>query len=198
DPPPPPRALLLPARRPDPAGGRVPAAAGSRLPRAGRGGRREGGGSAAQPGCCCAKCKKWVQFADALGLSLDSMKHFSEAEEPQVQPAVLSRLRSFPARTEDLEYLPGLLAAAAGTAPPHPTTPSTCRLPCCGLSSSSPSRATAVAARVHGTRALLGALGRGGDRLRPSAGLLGAVRRGRVLHLHRGALLPGLAAVLFS
>ena len=74
-----------------------------------------------------------MQFADALGLSLDSMKHFSEAEEPQVQPAVLSRLRSFPAPTEDLEYLPGLPAVAAGTAPRHPATPSTRRLPCCGL-----------------------------------------------------------------
>ncbi|KAJ8794336.1 hypothetical protein J1605_003293 [Eschrichtius robustus] len=84
-------------------------------PGAGSGGQRKGGGCAAQPGGCCAKCEKRVQFADALGLSLDSMKHFSEAEEPQVQPAVLSRLRSFPARTEDLEYLPGLLAAAAGT-----------------------------------------------------------------------------------
>ncbi|KAJ8790594.1 hypothetical protein J1605_004567 [Eschrichtius robustus] len=69
------------------------------------------------PGCC-AKCKKRVQFADALGLSLASVKHFSEAEEPQVPPAVLSRLRSLPARAEDLEQLPGLLAAAAAAAAP--------------------------------------------------------------------------------
>uniref|UniRef100_A0A8C8XWI0 Protein phosphatase 1 regulatory subunit 3G n=1 Tax=Panthera leo TaxID=9689 RepID=A0A8C8XWI0_PANLE len=61
------------------------------------------------PGSCCAKCKKRVQFADALGLSLASVKHFSEAEEPQVPPAVLSRLRSFPMRAQDLEQLPGLL-----------------------------------------------------------------------------------------
>lgn len=65
------------------------------------------------PGGCCAKCKKRVQFADALGLSLASIKHFSEAEEPQVPPAVLSRLRSFPMSAEDLQQLPGLLAAAA-------------------------------------------------------------------------------------
>ncbi|KAF0878110.1 protein phosphatase 1 regulatory subunit 3G [Hyaena hyaena] len=69
------------------------------------------------PGSCCAKCKKRVQFADALGLSLASVKHFSEAEEPQVPPAVLSRLRSFPMRARDLEQLPGLLAAAAAAAP---------------------------------------------------------------------------------
>ncbi|XP_059964978.1 protein phosphatase 1 regulatory subunit 3G [Mesoplodon densirostris] len=68
------------------------------------------------PGCC-AKCQKRVQFADALGLSLASVKHFSEAEEPQVPPSVISRLRSLPARAEDLEQLPGLLAAAAAAAP---------------------------------------------------------------------------------
>ncbi|KAM5321163.1 protein phosphatase 1 regulatory subunit 3G [Glossophaga mutica] len=74
------------------------------------------------PGGCCAKCKKRVQFADALGLSLASIKHFSEAEEPQVPPAVLSRLRSFPMSAEDLQQLPGLLAAAAAplsTPPPR-------------------------------------------------------------------------------
>ncbi|XP_008272484.3 protein phosphatase 1 regulatory subunit 3G [Oryctolagus cuniculus] len=65
------------------------------------------------PGACCAKCKKRVQFADALGLSLASVKHFSQAEEPQVPPAVLSRLRSFPMSAEDLEQIGGLLAAAA-------------------------------------------------------------------------------------
>lgn len=82
---------------------------------------REGGegaeGAPHSPGGCCAKCKKRVQFADALGLNLASVKHFSEAEEPQVPPAVLSRLRSFPMRTQDLEQLPGLLAAAASAAP---------------------------------------------------------------------------------
>lgn len=61
------------------------------------------------PGDCC---KKRVQFADSLGLSLASVKHFSEAEEPQVPPAVLSRLRSFPMRAEDLEQLGDLLAVA--------------------------------------------------------------------------------------
>ncbi|EFB16600.1 hypothetical protein PANDA_020688, partial [Ailuropoda melanoleuca] len=74
-------------------------------------------GAPHSPGGCCAKCKKRVQFADALGLNLASVKHFSEAEEPQVPPAVLSRLRSFPMRTQDLEQLPGLLAAAASAAP---------------------------------------------------------------------------------
>ncbi|XP_044114239.1 protein phosphatase 1 regulatory subunit 3G [Neovison vison] len=72
------------------------------------------------PGGCCAKCKKRVQFADALGLNLASVKHFSEAEEPQVPPAVLSRLRSFPMRAQDLEQLPGLLAAAAAAVPLSP------------------------------------------------------------------------------
>ncbi|XP_058934012.1 protein phosphatase 1 regulatory subunit 3G [Kogia breviceps] len=70
------------------------------------------------PGCC-AKCRKRVQFADALGLSLASVKHFSEAEEPQVPPAVLSGLRSLPARAEDLERLPGLLAAPLRAPPPR-------------------------------------------------------------------------------
>lgn len=77
-------------------------------------------GAPHSPGGCCAKCKKRVQFADALGLSLASVKHFSEAEEPQVPPAVLSRLRSFPMRAQDLEQLPGLLAAAAAAAPLSP------------------------------------------------------------------------------
>ncbi|XP_007933574.1 protein phosphatase 1 regulatory subunit 3G [Orycteropus afer afer] len=84
------------------------------------------------PGDCCTKCKKRVQFADALGLSLASVKHFSEAEEPQVPPAALSRLRSFPMSAEDLEQLGGLLATATtaaavaavkGAAPPTAPTP---------------------------------------------------------------------------
>lgn len=69
------------------------------------------------PGDCCAKCKKRVQFADSLGLSLASVKHFSQAEEPRVPPAVLSRLRSFPMSAEDLEHFGGLLAAAKASAP---------------------------------------------------------------------------------
>ncbi|KAL6082617.1 hypothetical protein STEG23_024753 [Scotinomys teguina] len=66
---------------------------------------------------CCAKCKKHVQFADSLGLSLASVKHFSEAEEPQVPPAVLSRLRSFPLSAEDLKQVEGLLAVTKVPAP---------------------------------------------------------------------------------
>ncbi|XP_059671649.1 protein phosphatase 1 regulatory subunit 3G [Gavia stellata] len=50
---------------------------------------------------CCSKCKKRVQFADSLGLSLASVKHFSDAEEPQVPPAALSRLQSPPAEERD-------------------------------------------------------------------------------------------------
>ncbi|XP_072459834.1 protein phosphatase 1 regulatory subunit 3G [Notamacropus eugenii] len=64
------------------------------------------------PGACCTKCKKRVQFADSLGLSLASVKHFSAAEEPQVPPAALSRLKSFPGGERDLEQIGDLLAAA--------------------------------------------------------------------------------------
>ncbi|XP_027694607.1 protein phosphatase 1 regulatory subunit 3G isoform X2 [Vombatus ursinus] len=64
------------------------------------------------PSACCTKCKKRVQFADSLGLSLASVKHFSAAEEPQVPPAVLNRLKSFPMRERDLEQIGDLLAAA--------------------------------------------------------------------------------------
>lgn len=77
----------------------------------------ERAGAPHRPGDCCAKCKKRVQFADSLGLSLASVKHFSEAEEPRVPPAVLSRLHSFPMRAEDLEQLGGLWASAAACAP---------------------------------------------------------------------------------
>ncbi|XP_048203351.1 protein phosphatase 1 regulatory subunit 3G [Perognathus longimembris pacificus] len=69
------------------------------------------------PDLCCPKCKKRVQFADSLGLSLASVKHFSDSEEPQVPPAVLLRLRSFPVLSKDLEQLGGLLAAAKAPAP---------------------------------------------------------------------------------
>ncbi|XP_029446187.1 protein phosphatase 1 regulatory subunit 3G [Rhinatrema bivittatum] len=61
------------------------------------------GGGAGVEGCC--KCKKRVQFADALGLSLASVRHFSASEEPRVPAAVLSRLRSFPACQRDLDEL---------------------------------------------------------------------------------------------
>lgn len=80
--------------------------------------RQQEAQSSSEPaGDCCVKCKKRVQFADSLGLSLASVKHFSEAEEPQVPPAVLSRLHSFPLRAEDLQQLEGLLAAAKLPAP---------------------------------------------------------------------------------
>ncbi|XP_058141172.1 protein phosphatase 1 regulatory subunit 3G [Dasypus novemcinctus] len=75
------------------------------------------------PGGCCPKCKKRVQFADTLGLRLASVRHFSDAEEPQVPPAVFSRLRSFPMRAADLEQLGGLLAAAAPLSTPLPAAP---------------------------------------------------------------------------
>ncbi|XP_056676746.1 protein phosphatase 1 regulatory subunit 3G [Monodelphis domestica] len=64
------------------------------------------------PSVCCTKCKKRVQFADSLGLSLASVKHFSVAEEPQVPPAVFYRHKSFPMRERDLEQIGDLLAAA--------------------------------------------------------------------------------------
>nr|XP_056710943.1 protein phosphatase 1 regulatory subunit 3G [Euleptes europaea] len=73
---------------------------------------RAGGGAA----------KKRVQFADSLGLRLASVKHFSAAEEPQVPPAVLSRLQSFPMRRRDLEEWGAALAGLGGgaAAPPAP------------------------------------------------------------------------------
>lgn len=40
--------------------------------------------------------RKRVKFADALGLNLASVKHFSALEEPQIPSKVLSRHRSFP------------------------------------------------------------------------------------------------------
>ncbi|XP_005066323.1 protein phosphatase 1 regulatory subunit 3G [Mesocricetus auratus] len=79
---------------------------------------RQPGAEGGEPGRdCCAKCKKRVQFADSLGLSLASVKHFSDTEEPQVPPAVLSRLRSFPMSAEDLKQVGGLLAVAKVPAP---------------------------------------------------------------------------------
>nr|XP_060630755.1 protein phosphatase 1 regulatory subunit 3G [Anolis sagrei ordinatus] len=92
----------------------------------------EGGGpsssssAAAGASGCCAKCtKKRVQFADALGLCLASVKHFSAAEEPRVPPAVLSRLQSFPMRHKDLEQFSAALASLrasfrAAATPPEP------------------------------------------------------------------------------
>ncbi|XP_069665132.1 protein phosphatase 1 regulatory subunit 3G [Haliaeetus albicilla] len=85
---------------------------GGRPPSPGAGERREEGeeeeeeeaaaaAAAAAGEDCCGKCKKRVQFADSLGLSLASVKHFSDAEEPRVPPAALSRLQSPPAEERD-------------------------------------------------------------------------------------------------
>ncbi|KAM8966971.1 protein phosphatase 1 regulatory subunit 3G [Pelodytes ibericus] len=45
---------------------------------------------------CCCKLKKRVQFADSLGLTLASIKHFMSSDEPTVPSAVLARLQSYP------------------------------------------------------------------------------------------------------
>ena len=66
---------------------------------------------------CCPKCKKRVQFADSLGLSLASVKHFSDAEEPRVPPAALCRLQSPPAEQRD----PPEPGAAPGPPRPQPS-----------------------------------------------------------------------------
>ncbi|XP_068788040.1 protein phosphatase 1 regulatory subunit 3G [Struthio camelus] len=67
---------------------------------------------------CCTKCKKRVQFADSLGLNLASVKHFSAAEEPQVPPAVLSRLQSLPLEEQDLRELSAALGLPCGACQP--------------------------------------------------------------------------------
>uniref|UniRef100_A0A8C8VHK7 Protein phosphatase 1 regulatory subunit 3G n=1 Tax=Pelusios castaneus TaxID=367368 RepID=A0A8C8VHK7_9SAUR len=67
-------------------------------------------------GGCCTKCKKRVQFADSLGLCLASVKHFSAAEEPQVPPAVLSRLQRLGPR--HLEEVSAALGLGCGARPP--------------------------------------------------------------------------------
>ncbi|XP_047928049.2 protein phosphatase 1 regulatory subunit 3G [Anser cygnoides] len=69
----------------------------------------------AGPGCC-PKCKKRVQFADSLGLSLASVKHFSDAEEPRVPPAALSVLQSPPVEAGEPGAAPGL--PSSGARPP--------------------------------------------------------------------------------
>ncbi|XP_072267861.1 protein phosphatase 1 regulatory subunit 3G [Pyxicephalus adspersus] len=48
------------------------------------------------PLMCCCKLKKKVQFADSLGLTLASIKHFLPSDEPLVPQAVLARLQSYP------------------------------------------------------------------------------------------------------
>lgn len=48
---------------------------------------------------CCCKLKKKVQFADSLGLTLASVKHFLPSDEPLVPQAVLARFQSYPPTT---------------------------------------------------------------------------------------------------
>ncbi|RXN11938.1 phosphatase 1 regulatory subunit 3G-like protein [Labeo rohita] len=45
-------------------------------------------------------CRKRVKFADALGLNLASVKHFSTSEDPQIPAKVFTRLKSFPIHKE--------------------------------------------------------------------------------------------------
>ncbi|XP_041824727.1 protein phosphatase 1 regulatory subunit 3G [Melanotaenia boesemani] len=45
--------------------------------------------------------RKRVKFADSMGLTLASVKHFSAQEEPQIPSKVLSRHRSFPPQQQD-------------------------------------------------------------------------------------------------
>lgn len=50
------------------------------------------------------RCRKRVKFADALGLSLASVRHFSIAEDPQVPSEVFAALRTLPAQRERQPY----------------------------------------------------------------------------------------------
>ncbi|XP_037549720.1 protein phosphatase 1 regulatory subunit 3G [Nematolebias whitei] len=52
--------------------------------------------------------RKRVKFADSLGLTLISVKHFSAQEEPQIPSKVLSRHQSFPPQQQDLGDLQNL------------------------------------------------------------------------------------------
>ncbi|MED6280947.1 hypothetical protein CHARACLAT_016275 [Characodon lateralis] len=45
--------------------------------------------------------RKRVKFADSMGLTLASVKHFSSQEEPQIPSKVLSRHKSFPPPQQD-------------------------------------------------------------------------------------------------
>ncbi|MBN3276208.1 PP13G phosphatase, partial [Polyodon spathula] len=49
-------------------------------------------------------CRKRVQFADSLGLTLASVRHFSTTDDPQIPSKVFSRLQSFPPQ-QDRELL---------------------------------------------------------------------------------------------
>uniref|UniRef100_A0A8C6LRB0 Protein phosphatase 1 regulatory subunit 3G n=1 Tax=Nothobranchius furzeri TaxID=105023 RepID=A0A8C6LRB0_NOTFU len=46
--------------------------------------------------------RKRVKFADSMGLTLTSVKHFSSQEEPQIPTKVLSRYKSFPPQQDVL------------------------------------------------------------------------------------------------
>uniref|UniRef100_A0A671M4N4 Protein phosphatase 1 regulatory subunit 3G-like n=2 Tax=Sinocyclocheilus anshuiensis TaxID=1608454 RepID=A0A671M4N4_9TELE len=52
-------------------------------------------------------CRKRVKFADALGLNLASVKHFSTSEDPQIPAKVFTRLKSFPLH-KDREFMDDL------------------------------------------------------------------------------------------
>uniref|UniRef100_A0A8C9F8N6 Protein phosphatase 1 regulatory subunit 3G n=1 Tax=Pavo cristatus TaxID=9049 RepID=A0A8C9F8N6_PAVCR len=103
------------ARRPQPSGVAL-GLTGTRPPGARPPAAATGPGGAD----CCPKCKKRVQFADSLGLSLASVKHFSDAEEPRVPPAALCRLQSPSAEQRD--------PPEPGAAPGPPCPPPSLRL----------------------------------------------------------------------
>uniref|UniRef100_A0A8C3FTI7 Protein phosphatase 1 regulatory subunit 3G n=1 Tax=Chrysemys picta bellii TaxID=8478 RepID=A0A8C3FTI7_CHRPI len=92
-------------------------------------------------------CKKRVQFADALGLNLASVKHFSAAEDPQVPPAVLSRLRRLP--REEFSAALGLGCRALRPPPPLQLVPDF-----------QPAGEVAAAERLRRERVCLESLGR--------------------------------------
>lgn len=50
--------------------------------------------------CLSQHCRKRVKFADALGLNLASVRHFSIAEDPQVPSKVFAALRALPPQHE--------------------------------------------------------------------------------------------------
>lgn len=52
-------------------------------------------------------CRKRVKFADALGLNLASVKHFSTSDDPQIPAKVFTRLKSFPLH-KDREFMDDL------------------------------------------------------------------------------------------
>lgn len=63
------------------------------------------------------RCRKQVKFADALGLNLASVRHFSIAEDPQVPSEVFAALRALPAQHErERERKPSNFTFARDTA----------------------------------------------------------------------------------